>query len=256
MTDTVLDDPSACVRGRHCTDVTLATLPGTHTTVHVPARATWPRGLCRLDVALVRAAVDQAPADYAELTGLLGKSGSADGTPVAGTRALQVPIRLPVEAAATELLDEIERQAVRVAARHRLDYEPGLGPRDRRVLRAAELLLPHLDTWLVLPGEWQLRLDPTEETVSGGDAAVYVHETGLDGALRLLALHERVRALAGRVTRAERMEAPCPSCGRRGLERQPGSSHIDCLRCGHRLNLDQYEDRRDILTRATRKGHR
>lgn len=245
------DDPSTrCYRGPQCGDARKRAVElddGTTRRYLIPEQATEPGLLCRLDTTLVRSAVQQLPMDYLELSTLLGKTLTIEA-PTSGTRELPVPIRLGIAVLADAILDELERWAERLADSVGMWYVAA-GTRGDRIRFAGGWLAGLPERLLRLPATWHMRLDPTEQHLSGKDSTRWEHESGLDGALRLLDLHERTTMLAGRGRRPEHLNAPCPACGRLALEHDEGASHVDCRRCGERMSLDRYERHAGVLTR-------
>lgn len=243
------DDPSTlCYRGSACTDTRTrqVTNPDQSTTrVRIPARATAPGLLCRMDTTMTATAVQQLPMDYAELSTLLAKSSSVEA-PTSGTRELPVPIRLGVAVLAEQIVDEVERWAEVVAAAAG-DWHTPAGTRLDRVRAAADRVAGRFEPLLRLPAEWHARLDTSEHTRSGRDTIRYTLEAGIDGVLELLALHERTAVVAGRTRRAVRLVAWCPECHRTALEHDDGTPYVDCRRCDHRMSLDRYEEHAGAL---------
>lgn len=248
-------DATQCRRGRQCgaaehRDVEVLT-PGrdgqaTPATIRrlVPGRATAPGGLCRVCVSGAHVAVRQLPADYAELQLLLAKGSGGGGVPVSGSRELQVPIRLGVDALAHAILDELERWAPVLAERSGFAWWPA-GSRAARVDHAAGWLMVRFDVLLDLPPMVVTRIDGGEERISGRNPMRVVEEDGVDAAIALLQLHDRVTAVAGRTERSVRLQMPCPECGRRTLERPEGPAglrdYVHCIRCHHTMSWDSYE---------------
>jgi hypothetical protein len=252
------DDPSSlCYRGSACTDTRSqqVTNPDQSTTrVRIPARATDPGLLCRMDTTMTAAAVQQLPMDYVELSTLLSKTGSIEA-PTSGTRELPIPIRLGVAVLAEQIVAEVERWAEVVAADDGAWYTPA-GTRLERVSSAADLVAGRFEPLLRCPPSWHARLDMSEHTQSGKDVVRYSLEAGIDGALLLLSLHERTTLLAGRTHRSLSLHAPCPKCHRLALEQQEGSDRVDCRRCGEPMPLDAYEKHAGALAAAyERSGH-
>ena len=246
------DDPSSlCYRAQACTDTRTRTVtnPDSSTTrVRIPARAVAVGLLCRMDTTMTATAIRQLPMDYLELSTLLGKATQAEA-PTSGTRELPVPIRLGVAVLASDILDEVERWA-EVAAATAGEWHIPAGTGMQRVTAAADRVLTGFEQLLQAPPAWHQRLDTTEHTRSGKDTARYTLESGIDGALRLLELHERTTLLAGRSRRAVRLWASCPNCQRMMLERDDGSPNVDCRRCLHRMTLDAYEEHAGALARG------
>ena len=247
------DDVSLlCRRGRRCTDArrTRTTLEdGTTTTARVPAWATAPNGLCRMDTTLAHRAIQQLPADYWELSVLLGKTARPLGTYAASSRELAVPIRLNVEALQTAIVVELDLWAAPVAEASGMTYAE-TGRASHRVRYASGWITGRWPLLLTLPAMDVLRLDQDDEHLSGRAGFANSEEDGVDGALQLLDLHDQVTALADRTHRAHRLWSPCPKCSRLSLERQEGSGHVDCTLCGHRMPLNEYEQLASVLAAA------
>lgn len=247
------DEPSLrCRRSNHCSDaqpVPLTLPDGSTTRVRMPAWATAPNGLCRMDSTLAHQAIRQLTADYLELSELLGKTSRALGTYASSTRDLAVPIRLNVEALQAAIRAEIDIWAAPVAAHSGFVYT-ATGRGEHHVCHGSGWIIGRWPLLLRLPVTAVGRLDGRDERLSGKNPIVVTHEDGVDGALRLLWLHDQVTALAGRTHRAERLGAPCPQCQRVALERQEGSGHVDCACCGHRMPLDRYEQHASVLATA------
>ncbi len=250
---TTPDDTSLrCRRGKRCTDarrVRQTLEDGSTTTARVAAWATAANGLCRMDVTLAHRAVQQLPADYWELSVLLGKTARPLGTYAASSRDLAVPIRLNVEALQAAIVVELDLWAAPVAEYSGLTYIE-TGRQSHHVRYASGWITGRWPLLLTIPAMTVMRLDGTEERLSGRNPAVTSDEDGVDGALALLELHDQVTAVAGRTHRAERLWSPCPVCQRVALERQEGGSHVDCTCCGHRMPLAGYERLASVLAAA------
>lgn len=254
------DESLLCRRGKACADARVQQVsvglvdnhgrePEHQVRRRVGAKATAPDGLCRMCTTHVQRAVEQLPADYEELSRLLAKAGGEGGPPVSGSRELKVPIRLDVEALQAAILDEVERWAWPVAEQAGF-WLGELGRPAHRVAFASSWIAHRLHVLLGLPPMAVKRIDGRQETVkTGRNPHVSSDEDGVHGALQLLELHERVAAVAGRTQRAHRMTMPCPQCERAALERRDGDGHVDCRRCGHRMTLETYEERANVLGR-------
>jgi Zn ribbon nucleic-acid-binding protein len=112
---------------------------------------------------------------------------------------------------------------------------------------ASRILTACFDRFLTLPAVEHIRLDPSEETLSGKDSTVYTSETGLEGALLLLDMHDQVTAVAGRTHKAFKLWAFCPKCHRLALEHEEGSHHVDCRKCGERMPYEKYQEMSSLL---------
>jgi hypothetical protein len=247
------EDPSQrCRRGLRCADARSRTVhdeDGEPRRERFPAWAVVPNGLCRICTQLTKRAIEQLPADYVELGEMLGKTYGSTDEPTGGTRELPVPIRLGIEALQAAILDETDRWASALVESIDWFYY-GTGQRRERVGYACGWLSGLFDRFLGLPACQQVRLDPSEECLSGVDSTVYAMESGLDGALLLLEMHEQVTTIAGRTARATRLWTPCPKCQRLSLEHPEGANSVDCKRCGHRMPYDRYEEMAGILAKA------
>jgi hypothetical protein len=241
-----------CRRGPRCADARrhATTQPdGTTNTSHEPAWATTPDGLCQMDTTLVLRAIEQLPRDYLELGILLGKTGRSLDVPIGGTRELPIPIRLGIEALQAEILWELAIWASAVADQSGFTFVEA-GRHHHRVRYAAGWLTGRWPALLTLPVTAVVRLDGKEERQSGRSLPVGTEEDGVNGALRLLHLHEQVTFVEGRTHRAHQLWSPCPRCQTLALRREEGSPHVDCGRCGHRMNMDQYDQLAGVLASA------
>ncbi|MBP2341101.1 hypothetical protein JOF41_007355 [Saccharothrix coeruleofusca] len=222
-----------CRRGEQCGDAR-----------REPAWATVPGGLCQFDTTTVKRAIQQLPRDYLELGHLLSKTGRTTDAPTGGTRELPVPLRLGVLTLQEDLVFEAGLWASAVG-----DHAD-VGSPDRRLRRAVELLLADWPALLHVPVMDVARLDGRDERLSGRSPVVLGEEDGVDGALRLLELHERVALVEGRTHRAHRLWSPCPKCQALALVREEGSGQVDCRCCHYREPLESYEARADVLAKA------
>ncbi|HEY3482626.1 MAG TPA: hypothetical protein VGL02_27385 [Streptomyces sp.] len=240
-----------CRRGTHCTNsrrTTTADGP-----VHTPDWSTTPNGLCRTDTTLTLRAIEQLPRDYWELSHLLGKTAARTDAPTAGTRDLPVPIRLGVLTLQEQIAAELAIWAAPVAELDGFTFtEHG---RPEHVVRyATGWITGRWPSLLTLPEITVARLDSSDERLSGRASVHTTDEDGVDGALNLLALHERVEQVEGRTRRAHKLWSPCPRCQTLALRREEGSPWVDCAHCGHRMTLDAYDQLADILAHAYQSG--
>lgn len=245
-----------CRRASHCADAQTHknTNPdATTNSARIPAWATTPNGLCRMDTTIVRRAIEQLPADYFELSVLLGKTSSGSTEYVAASRELPVPIRLNVEALSAAIVVELDLWAAPVAEASGFTYIE-TGRPEHRVKHASGWITGRWPVLLDLPPIDITRIDGRDETTSGRNPLVYSEEDGVTGALALHRLHEQVTNLAGRSHRAHRLNAPCPRCQRLTLERQEGAARVDCILCGHYMTLDAYEQLTNVLVGAHSPG--
>lgn len=241
-----------CRRGTRCADATrqrVTAEDGSTSRVRLPAWATTPGGLCRMDTTLAYRAIQQLPADCAELSTLLAKTSRPIGVYASSSRDLSVPIRLNVEALQAKIVVELDIWAAPVAEFSGFTYTE-IGRGGHRAHYASGWIVGRWPLLLQLPVMTVARLDGDDERLSGRNPVVLADEDGVDGALRLLRLHDQVTDIAGRTHRAERLWSPCPQCQRVALERQEGADHVDCACCGHRMTLAEYERRASVLAVA------
>jgi hypothetical protein len=245
-----------CARGPACIDATWHTVLIRHADKVVEERreklSAWHTNttrLCRLCHIHTKAAVGALANDWRDLQLLLPKGASPLYASAGGTRDLPVPIRLSVAVLAEAIVDELDRWADVVAERHAADHSDR-GQPARRLSAAVGWCYYKFDTLVTLGPTTVARLDSSNPHMSGRDHLDITLETGLDGALRLLDLHEQADTLTGHTRRAERLWSPCPMCQRLALEHPEGSATVHCRRCSHSMTLDGYDQLANILTRA------
>lgn len=211
-----------CLRGRHCGDH--QTTPDGH---RHGAATHAPDSLCPGCERRTGRAIAELPRLYAELETNIAQR-SVAGEPVSGTREQPTPLRLDVLTLQADIDATLTAWAEPVASRTRLDWSPPRVHRLRagpRVHRAAHILATNLDALLRLPvvliNVW---------TVDHG--VITVKASGMDGALRLLRLHQRGRHLVTGGTGDVRLPVPCPQCEAPALIRRNGGDHVTCEGCG------------------------
>lgn len=188
---------------------------------------------CVLDV---ERQIRRLPKDVDELTELIAATGSSTDAKVAGSRDLQVPIRLSIEALRAEIDFELQFWAevlgMETQASCRLEY---------RVAKAAGFLVPRVDTLLQLGPQERSAWTPDGEPLRDwwGNREV-IERTGIEGALRLIELHHRVRRAAGRTRLVHRLTPACPWCDQRALVRHNGSDVVECEGCGKEIEERYY----------------
>jgi len=64
---------------------------------------------------------------------------------------------------------------------------------------------------------------------------------GVDRAMHVRRVHERVGAMVGLGPLWQRRHAPCPTCGLPSLGSWGGADWIECLECETRISLDEYD---------------
>lgn len=233
-----------CRRGDRCLD--RAPVPGTEPRQYEGAQLTEPGGLCRTDLAHVRAAITALPGDYAELSLLLDRSGGAGlGAPVSGSRELPVPIRLGVEALQARIDQEVSWWAESLCRALHVEWafhtaRTGLAQRPGpRVQRGVDVLIVGFRTLLDLP----VQVHEFED-----DGVLYEWpRDGVDGALALLDLHRRTADIAGRTDKVDVLPTPCPQCGLCALVRKNGQENIECRHCLTVLRPAEYRAHTSIL---------
>lgn len=235
-----MDSAHRCARGYRCIDA--ETIGETRQGREIAAEA----GLCPSCERIAERAIRHLPTDYVQLHQLLAKTKTAGGVPVSGTRELPVPIDLAVEALLAEIHHEtlcwaesvaeilgadVDTQALRT-------YRPAV-----LVQHAADHLVDHLAVLLALRDVVHI------VWTDGQRDAVDRH--GYQGAVALLALHERALAHLGLTRLTHHLPAPCPSCERCALRRHDGDDTVECAACAHRLTWDDYQALCNLLTSTT-----
>lgn len=212
-----------CVRGRLCADHE-AMPDGRRLGAAIEAAD----GLCRTCERRAGHAAAELPRLYTELETIIGEHRAAAGEHVSGTPEQPLPPRLDVLTVQAAIDATLTAWAQPVAGRCRIPWDTAAMARLRsgpRVNRAAHILAANLDALLRLPAV------PIDVWVVG-HGVVTVKHTGLDGALRLLALHQRGRQLVTGGTGDARLPVPCPQCEAPALVRRNGGDQVTCAACG------------------------
>lgn len=211
-----------CVRGRHCGDH--QTTPDGH---RLGAGTDAPHTLCVACERRTGRAVAELARLYVELEMIVGQRAVA-GEHVSGTREQPTPPRLDVLTLQADIDATASAWAQPVASCCRIRWDPGAMRRLRagpRVRRAAHILATNLDAWLRLPAV-------PVDVWAAGHGVITVKTSGLDGALALLALHQRGRHLVTGGTGDDRLPVPCPQCEAPALMRRNGGDQVSCHACG------------------------
>lgn len=194
-----------------------------------------PTGLCEACTTRVSDALSELPLDYVELHILLasGESGITSDV-VMGSKELQVPIRVSIEALQASMVHELQVWALPVARALGISWDAnqGIECRPGWVLdRAVRLLTNGLGTFLALPvREYRYALDSPLLT-----------RDGVGGALELMRMHDMVRFAAGKTRLIHKLPTPCPRCERIALCRHNGTEHVVCEGCGAFWPKEQYK---------------
>jgi hypothetical protein len=265
----MIETEPRCIRADRCAEAQMVDGVKVGAAVHTEA------GLCLGCTAHVKRAIESLPEDYVSLTLSLGKGDSTSGELVSSSRELPVPVRLEVEALQRELVDEVEvwAEAVAGALGTPWDTQASRDSRAGRVLAlGCALLADRMSVLLALrdfehlawvPGralEQSVKCVGGHWTAEGGICTedhwkpVWqdgyrepVTRGGVDGALRLLELHHRVRKLVGIDRLVRRLREKCPHCLVPALTHADGADVVDCRQCGVRLTWGEYRRRTDPL---------
>jgi hypothetical protein len=218
-----------CLRGAHCSE--FETLDdATRVGAHIEAD----HGLCDTCDRHTQRGIRSLPEDYTSLNLLLGKGSTAGGEPIRMTKELPVPIRLHIEAAQRAMVREAAMWAESVAAALNSTIRPRGGARPGWMLdRACRTLSGATSTLYGLRDVKHVRWEYGRR--------VLVARDGYDGALTLKQLHHKARMFTGQLRLTHRLPVPCPRCDAMALEREDGSSTIDCTDCARRYTWDEYE---------------
>jgi hypothetical protein len=178
-----------CARGRRCAGSEQD--DGGHL---VGALLTAPEGLCPACVGRLERTLRQLPDDVATLDELIGEFGTVHGPHVRRSRDPLINIRPGVEALRSEIVWEAEFWAEAVGMETPAACRLGV-----RIARSVEWIGPRVALLLALGPQERTAWTPEGEPVrDGGGDRETVERTGLDGALKLFALHHWVRQVAGR----------------------------------------------------------
>ncbi|OXM69656.1 hypothetical protein [Amycolatopsis vastitatis] len=194
-------------------------------------------GLCDACTRHLTQAIADIPRDYLDLETAL--AGTRDGLRqlVSGTRELPVPISLSIETVQAALLHEAQCWAESVADVLRVEWDTQAA-RDSRpgvvLERAARLLENSVSVLLALRGVVHTGWILDEWTTLDRD--------GLDGAVILLDLSHRVRAITGQLRLTHNLPEPCPRCEHRALQRADGDDVFRCGACGRHYTWDEYQE--------------
>ncbi|HEX5522818.1 MAG TPA: hypothetical protein VFX53_05190 [Pedococcus sp.] len=168
-------------------------------------------------------ALRELPRDYVALEAILGHHARAVEK-VSGSPELPVPPRLDVLVAQADIDIELSTWAAPVAAELNIVWDVARMAAQRpgpRLTRAARLLAVNV---VLL-----LRLGPVE-VMGWTYGPVRTTRTGVEGALRLLDLHQRAQLLITGGPGDSRLSVPCPSC-EGVLIRRNGADHVECQGC-------------------------
>lgn len=199
-------------------------------------------GLCRYCEAHTKNAVRKLTLDWVELNGLLAADGSSSGeAPVSGSREAPIPIRPSIEALQSEIARETGWWATAVVEELGVTCPPLPQHPAKRVQAATDILLAVWSNFLDLPVHVHHVHDDGRDT--------WFDRDGLDGALVLLALHERTAFTAGRTDFVDYLPAPClnPHCQATALIRRNGQENIECRRCREHWTRAEYDAHVNVL---------
>lgn len=211
-----------CLRGRRCANAE-TTANGAQLGAQVEAA----EGLCSSCERKAEAAVRDLPRLYIDLELIIGEHASA-GEHVSGTRELPTPVRLDVLALQADIDATVTAWAPPVARRCRIPWDIRKMTRTRpgpRVVRAAHVLASNMDAFLCLPAI-------AVRTWAPGVGALDTRRKGIEGALDLMALHQRGRYLVSGGSGNAHLPVPCPQCEAPALVRGNGRDQVDCRSCG------------------------
>lgn len=237
MTLQMIVDDYRCYRAARCADWGPDGNGG-----RLGARINASHGLCPTCTRHATSAIEELRGDYETLSNLIGMSRPGMGDKVSSSRDLPVPVNLAVEALRAEMVFETACWATSVAHTSRIQWGArslrSIRP-EVRLARAARLLSRSVPVLLALRG--------VVHAVWSDGRRVPMERDGLDGALLLLDLHYRAKAVAGLRRLVHRLPAPCSYCQRLALERPDGSDTIRCAGCGSCWTWEEYEQRCTLL---------
>ena len=240
------DDSHRCARNRRCADRKKIT--GDDGEKHwagypIPTA----RGLCESCYRNLAQSVPHLIGDYVELTTILGVTGAGSDDQIRFSRELPIPIRLAVKTLQEQIVTEVEIWVEPVSEALGIDWlsttQQAMSRPQFRVHRAVNLLVHALPTLLAVPPQevsaWDRDGLPTWDDVF--DCQDVTHLDGVDGAMRMLRLHELTKIVAGRGELTHKLAAPCPRCDRLTLVRDNGTSDVHCQACKDRWPEADYQ---------------
>jgi hypothetical protein len=217
-------------------------------------------GLCLTCTGIIEQAITELPRDYLDLELALPATDTQLAEPVTGSKDPPAPLRVPLAALAAEIVATVTAWTEPVADRLRIDWDTRALDREladgtilyRRMRpgptlqRAARILAPNLPVLLNLR---------QVEVTTWADNGCYWHcdpADGIDGALDMLAAHQRVRAALGRTHLVHRLGVACPSvdCESLALVRHNGADEVTCESCGRWWPHDQWQRLTVVATAA------
>jgi hypothetical protein len=209
------------------------------------------RGLCEPCTRHLGGALGTLPRDYAELHRVLARIARPGADVVTGTRDLPIPVRADVEALMSEIVHETVCWAestsdvlgIVMDTQTTRDSRAGVA-----LQRAARILAGAMSVFLALRD-----VEHVEYAGLVNGVATVLTRDGLDGAVVLLDLHHRVRAVTGQTRLINRLPTPCPRCEYLALERADGDDVIQCRACERVYTWEEYETLCGIL--ADRKEY-
>lgn len=217
---------------------------GTDGYIRIGAAINATSGLCPTCTRYLGLCLAGLPADYTELNMIIGKSPvSALSEPVATTRELPTPLRLPIEALQAAMVWETSCWAEPVAERLHINWDGYLADHHTRpgvVLQRATQLLGNALSVLLAVRDWTVMVWD-DDGLHAGPAL----RDGLDAALAVMNMHHKARHYTGMTRLVQRLPPPCPMCQRRGLCRDNGDTSVYCAAC-HRIYTD--DDYRTLVS--------
>lgn len=216
-----------CRRGEYCPDAEM--LDGQRYGRAINAYD----GLCETCTRHVERALAELPPDYVRLNLILGKGRTVGGEPIRMTKELPVPLRLHIEALQRDIVGEAAAWAESVAHVLNVSWPVAHVRPGWTVDKACQLLANAPSAFFALRDE--------KHIVWACDHRVIVARDGLDGALRLLQLHQKTRVFLGHTRLVHHLPVPCPRCEAMALERDDGSETITCTDCETSYTWAEYE---------------
>jgi hypothetical protein len=195
-------------------------------------------GLCPACCRHLACCLVDLPRDYTELNMIIGKSSASALTePVATTRELPTPLRLPIEALQASMVWETSCWAEPVAERLEIDWDSHdvAHSRPGAVLQRATRLLGNALSVLLAVRDWTVMVWDDDGLHAGPEL-----RNGVDGAVAVMDLHHKARHYTGMTRLVHRQPIPCPTCQRRALCRDNGDTSVYCVACHRVYTEDDY----------------
>lgn len=228
-----MSDPHRCLAGSACRAA------DTHSGERVAALTAEAHALCEACLNHITSCAKQLPTDWKELRAQLGDRAPAKAqTVVRSSPTPAIPVSPSKDALMVEIVELADRAAAIVSealeteqpdSRHgRRRYCGRFAPHEEPTLIASVAMIdPHIDKLAAAPAA------PHVIWAKDGEQRELTEMSGVDIALAIVDVHNRIRAELGKTRLRHRYTLPCPRCAaEQTVGRDDGTSVVDCTSCG------------------------